>query len=90
MNISLSSSFAFNVLPHKEKLRLVVIKDEQEFVCRIENRKNLNQFIANEYASIFKGRLQLIKDKEDVFVQVKGEIIGKISKNIFEKSLTVA
>ncbi len=90
MNISLNSSFTLNVLPHKEKLRLVVIKDEQEFVCRIENRKKLNQFITNECSSIFKGRLQLIKDKEDVFVQVKGEIIGKISKNIFENSLTVA
>lgn len=82
-----SPAFTFSTFPHKEKLRLVIFKNNEEFVCRIENRKKLNQFITNECSSIFKGRLQLIKEKEDVFVQVKGEIIGKIPETVFKQIL---
>lgn len=87
MNYPLDSAFTFSTLPHHEKIKLIVFKNHLEYVCRIENKKKLNQFLTSKDAILFKGRLQLIKKQEEIFIQVKGTIIGTISTCVFKDLL---
>ncbi|MEA5404707.1 hypothetical protein VB776_17365 [Arcicella sp. DC2W] len=83
-----SPAFTFNIFPHQEKLRLVVFNNDEEYVCRIESKKTLYQFLEENNARLFKGRLQLIKNQKELFVQVKGEIVGELSIDVFKELLT--
>ncbi|HEY3249631.1 MAG TPA: hypothetical protein VGK25_00805, partial [Ignavibacteria bacterium] len=49
--------------------------------------KNLEQFIQSDQSRIFKGRLQLYKQRKNINVEVKGETIGIIYLDDFKKSL---
>ena len=85
--ILLSNQITFSIEPFEKKVRLVVYKDNKEWVCRKETFKNLNYFLSQEDVSIFKGRLQLHKRKNKINVEVKGEIIGVINADVFRKSI---
>jgi hypothetical protein len=87
MKLQLSPIFSFAIGPYKERLRLIVFKNEKEYVCRKENRKNLAAFLLCETGQLFKGRLQLLKRADEIIVQVKGEAIGEIKKLDFEKMI---
>jgi hypothetical protein len=72
----------------KNMVRLVITENGREYVCRKESFKNLETFLQTAKSNIFKGRLQLYKDPENVHVQVKGEMVGKIVVSRFQKELT--
>ena len=82
-----SPAFTFNIFPHQEKLRLVVFNNDEEYVCRIESKKKLYQFLEGNDATLFKGRLQLIKNQDDIAIQVKGRILGELSIEAFRELL---
>ncbi len=82
-----SPAFTFNIFPHQEKLRLVIFKNDEEYVCRIESKKKLHQFLEENDARLFKGRLQLIKNQDDIAIQVKGRILGELSIEAFRELL---
>lgn len=84
-----SPAFTFNIFPHQKKLRLVVFNNDEEYVCRIESRQKLNQFLEENDARLFKGRLQLIKNQKELFVQVKGKIVVELSIDVFKELLNV-
>lgn len=67
------------------KLRLIITKNNEELVCHKATLKEINQFLAGEERSLFKGRLQLIKDQENILIKVKNEIMGVIDNNVFHK-----
>ncbi len=67
------------------KLRLFITKDNVEWVCHKTTLKEINRFLAGEERSLFKGRLQLIKDQDNILIKVKNEIVGVIDNKVFYK-----
>jgi hypothetical protein len=46
-------------------------------------------FLMQEETHIFKGRVQLYKSGPEVFIQLKGEIVGSISDAAFKKVIAI-
>ena len=67
------------------KLRLIIVKDNQEWVCHKTTVKEINSFLAGGEHSLFKGRLQLIKDQDNILIKVKDEIVGVVDNRAFYK-----
>lgn len=80
----------FAIEPYKQKQRLVVTDQGNEWVCRIENIRKLEQFLAQEQASIFKGRLRLHKNHQEIDVEVKGNIVLQLKTSNFRKMIEQA
>ena len=60
------------------KARLVVYNNGVEKVCRRTTLKPLLEFVHAGENHLFKGRLQLFKNLEEITVLVKGEPVGEI------------
>lgn len=73
--------------PSGKKIRLVITEADEELVCRKETLKNLQHFLAQEQAHIFKGRLQLHKINDAIEIIVKDKPIAIISSASLEKIL---
>lgn len=86
--IHLSQNYALGIERY-EKLRLLLIvyKNGEEYVCRKESLYKLKQFLSADEGRAFKGRLQLLTHGDDIAVEVKGELIGNISKAALLKSI---
>lgn len=74
----LSGNVWLLVQPSDKKLRLVISDGATELACRKETPGALKRFLASAETHLFKGRLQLRKDKEAVILVLKGEDIGAI------------
>lgn len=79
--ISLNNNFklSFEKLPHT--IRLIVSKNNNDWVCRKEKLINLLAFAEVNKDYLFKGRLQLFKSDDRIDVQVK-------SKSLSDRFLT--
>ncbi|WP_316796218.1 hypothetical protein [Pedobacter agri] len=86
--INLQSDFklSFEKLPHT--IRLIVSKNNEEWICRKEKLKNLYSFAEVDQEHLFKGRLQLLKSDGKINIQVKDELIGAISNEAFKEALS--
>lgn len=86
-SISLENNLklSFEKLPHT--VRLIISKNNDEWVCRKEKLKNLFSFLEKDKVHIFKGRLQLFKLNDRIDIQVKNIVIATISEESFEKAL---
>jgi hypothetical protein len=82
-SIKLENGFSFAIERHEKRARLIVYKDGVENVCRMESFKNIERFIRADEERIFKGRLQLSKNSEEIVIEVKGEIAGKMMTENF-------
>lgn len=89
MKISLKTPYSFGIAPNHDKLRLIVYDQNGELVCRKERRKKLTEFLSEDTGHTFKGRLQLIKRKNTIAIQVKGETIGSLKKSEFESLIKI-
>ncbi len=89
-NIRLNNTLRFSVEPYNGKFRFVVYENNNEHVCRIERKKAIDTFLLADTASVFKGRLQLHKHKNEIAVEVKGEVVGRVPLSSFKKMLSVA
>jgi len=87
--ISLSTGHSFAIERYEKRLRLIVYKNGEEYVCRKESRKLFNDFLNANEAKAFKGRLQLSKHNNDITVEVKGEVIGMVSAADMKNYLTM-
>ncbi|MBP6688311.1 MAG: hypothetical protein KA160_10680 [Lacibacter sp.] len=76
-----------SVEPYKQKQRLVVTDQGNEWVCRIESIRNLEMFLQQEQASIFKGRLRLHKHSKEISVEIKGNIVLQLTVASFRKMI---
>jgi len=86
--IPLSQNYALSIEPYEKlRLRLIIYKNGEEYVCRKESLHNLKQFLSADEGRTFKGRLQLLKHGDDIAVEVKGELIGNVSKAALFASL---
>jgi len=87
--IPLANNYTFGIEPvGNRRLRLIVFKNGEELVCRKENLKQLKDFLAEDKAQAFKGRLQLYKHRYDIAVEVKGQPIGTLHKADIEACLS--
>jgi hypothetical protein len=88
-SLPLKNNFSLGMERYANRVRLVIYKDAQEYVCRKEAFPVLEKFTATSTDHIFRGRLQLHKDAGEIHVEVKGEILGSIPVNQFKKKLTL-
>ncbi len=67
---------------HKDegKARLTLTRDGLDLACKKESKKRLLEYLKPIEAHLFKGRLQLILSLQDVFIQYKDQIKGRVSK----------
>jgi hypothetical protein len=85
--LELNGELSFAIERHKKHLRLIVYKQGQEYVCRKERSSAIERFLTTDELRIFKGRLQLWKKQNDIFVEVKGETVGVLHLQDFKKLL---
>ncbi|TFF35089.1 hypothetical protein [Mucilaginibacter psychrotolerans] len=86
-NQQLSGNMWFLVQPSGKQLRLIISDGTAELACRKESPGALKRFLASAETRLFKGRLQLRKDKETVIVVLKGEDVGVIAMEELDKVL---
>ena len=87
--VKLNEALDFAVELHEKQARLVIYKNQEEYVCRKETISHLKRFLKAEEMRIFKGRLQLWKKATDIFVEVKGETVGIIPADLLENYLEI-
>lgn len=85
--ISLNNNFKLSFEKLAHTIKIIVSKNDEEWVCRKEKLKNLFLFLEMDKKYIFKGRLQLFKLGDRIDIQVKHSVVGTISKESFEKVL---
>ena len=85
--IGLNDTLQFCIEPFENRLRVVVLKDGVEWVCRKESFSKMNRFLNDNTNRIFKGRLQLIKSDHKITVEVKGETVGIIDSDYIRQHL---
>lgn len=76
---------SFEKLPHTT--RLIVSKNDEEWVCRKEKLEKLLALTDINQTLAFKGRLQLIKSNHNIDIQVKNNYIGTIAAEKFKQVL---
>ena len=78
--IPLTQNYSFAIERYEKlRVRLMIYKNGELRVCRKESAYKLNQFLTQDEAKAFKGRLQLFKHHDDIAVEVKGQPVGTIS-----------
>ncbi len=85
--IHLSPDHTFTIERYEKRLRLIVYKNGEEYVCRKESLGKLKKALATDDARIFKGRLQLLKHGDDIAVEIKRQPVGTISVSSFQNCL---
>ena len=58
------------------------------WLVEMENIKKLNQFITEEQQHLFNGRLQLNKNGDEIDILYRGDRIGIVHINEFNRYLT--
>ncbi len=69
------------------KLRLVLLESGVEQACRQSSLRELTSFLAESETALFKGRLQLHKQDDQLEVWLKNSAVGRFSKQEFEEYL---
>jgi hypothetical protein len=68
--------------------RLIILKNNEEWICRKERLSKLFTFLHGPDTQIFKGRLRLHKQDEIIHVEVKGIRVGIIRVKSFLDMIT--
>jgi len=80
-SIPLTPTYSLGIAHYQKlRVRLIVFKNGEEYVCRKESIYKLKQFLALDEGRAFKGRLQLVKDGDGIVVEVKGEVVGVVAE----------
>lgn len=70
-----------------DKLRIIILKHQEEMACRKETKKNLEKFIQSEGDILFKGRIQFVSEIDTIHIYLKKIGIGTITKADFSSLL---
>ena len=86
--IPLSPNYSLGIEQYQKlRVRLIIFKNSEVYVCRKESIYKVKQFLALDEGRAFKGRLQLVKDGDGIVVEVKGEVVGVVKPGDLEKLL---
>ncbi len=77
--IEFNPVYSFAIECADKKIRLVLYKDQAEYVCRKERASTLKKYISSGEGHLFKGRLQLYKHRDRINIIARNEIIGTLS-----------
>jgi hypothetical protein len=87
MQYSLNDTSKISIEPDRSKLRILIHRNAEEWVCRKETVARIKQFLTCTEARLFKGRLQLCKVNQEIYVEVKGEVVGIIKRDDFVRMI---
>ena len=71
------------------QIRLIIIENEKEAACRKEKLRKLEQFILLPEGSIFKVRIQLLKQGNRIDILMKNIHIGSIQALDLQNGLSI-
>ena len=83
--IPLTGQLSFAVDQEEKRVRLIVFNGDNELACHKAGHSELKRFIQADTGHLFKGRLQLDKKNDHIFINVKGSTAGIISITDFER-----
>jgi hypothetical protein len=83
IKLTLQDEQSFGIGKLDKKVRLIVYRDGVENVCRMESAKKLEKFVQSGEGHLFKGRLQLYRQGDEIGVIVKGKIAGTVNQGSF-------
>ena len=86
-SINLSEGLILAAETDDKRIRLIVYKNDAELVCRKTSLKEIDQFLVGVEPSLFKGRLQLLKDHDRVLIKMKADIVGITSQDMLRSLL---
>lgn len=75
-----NSQYKIGIEPYRQRLRIVIWKDEKEIACRKEDKKVLSSFCNTENESLFQGRIKLNSSIKYISVFFKAEFINSFEK----------
>ncbi|WP_138992234.1 hypothetical protein [Larkinella sp. C7] len=87
-SIDLTETTQFCIEPLDNQVRLVVMKNGAEWVCRKESYQKLDRFLKADTGRLFKGRLQLVHADTNLGIEVKGAEVGTVSVDHFRQYLS--
>lgn len=85
--IALDNNQSLCIEKYDTRVRLVIVQNANEKACRKEHLNTIEHFLTNTDCTLFKGRLQLRKQSDYLFVLLKGESIGQISTEYLSQKL---
>ena len=85
--VNLTETVQFCIEPAEKQVRLVVLKNGAEWVCRKESYHKLDRFLKADMGRLFKGRLQLVLTDNNLGIEVKGSTVGVIPADDFRRQL---
>lgn len=75
--LPIAPNYSLTIEPYEKlRLRLIVFKDGEIYVCRKESIYKLKQFLAIDEGRAFKGRLQLVKHGDVVAIEIRVRFWG--------------
>lgn len=83
-SIKLNDGYSLIVELEAKRLRLIILDGDAELVCHKTTVSELNRFLQETDAHLFKGRLQLYKTGDHVAIIMKGESIGSMPISEFQ------
>lgn len=86
--IKMDDGYSLAVDVENKRLRLIVLNGDNELVCHKTTVSEVNRFLQQADAHLFKGRLQLDKTGDRIAIMMKGAIIGSIHESEFAMLLS--
>ena len=83
--LKLNDLFSMGAEAENKKLRLIIFSNGKEYVCHKTTSRELTSFFDGEKEQLFKGRLQLLKNNDNILVKIKGNIEGVVSTKDLSK-----
>jgi len=83
--LKLNDLFSIGAKAENKKLRLIVFSNGEEYVCHKTTPGELTRFFNSETEQLFKGRLQLLKNNDNILVKIKGNVEGAVSSKDLSK-----
>jgi hypothetical protein len=85
--LKLNSNCTLGVEIDDKRVRLIVYRGNDEWVCRKTNLDEINRFLKGAEPTLFKGRLQLLKDQDTIIIKVKNDIAGVVGGEVVRSFL---
>jgi len=89
IQFQLTQSHKLIIENNDHRIRLIIMENEKELVCRKESIRKLEQCILLTETSIFKGRLQLFKQGNRIDILMKNTHIGSIQALDLQNGLSI-
>jgi hypothetical protein len=77
--LKINDLFSIGVESENKKLRLIIFSNGDEYICHKTTSGELTRFFNSDTEQLFRGRLQLLKNNDNILVKIKDNIEGAVS-----------